>query len=366
MRKLLALLMTAAISVSMAACGGAAPASSAAPAPASSTPESKSEAPSSSEAASAAEGESLKGKMLGVVTPSADHGFTAESIKHAEMEVKAMAEKYGFDYKFMTAAESSEQSNAVETILGMNPDCIVLWPITGNELRSAAQAVQDAGVPLIIYDRLIEGFTPTCWIMGDNDKIGEESGTYFNNFFKDDLAKGKVSLLEFKGDSSTVPMQRSNGFQKTADPNFQIVQAFDTGWQRQTAMEQMENFLNTKTPEEIESIKGIFCHDDEPMLGIIDAIKNYNGSAKLDIRLLSGVGGRKENVTIFKDSGVEGLSLMTYTFSPAMIRDAVDKGVEVLQGKTLEDHYLLPTEMVDASNVDAYMQSEEYQTRYSI
>lgn len=368
MKKVLTLLLAAAMTFSLAACGGtpapAAPAEPAAPA---------SEAAPTSEAAPAAEapaapeaGSALKGKLLGVVMPSADHGFTAESIQHAEAEVKALATEHGFEYKFMTAAESSEQSNAVETVLGMNPDCILLWPITGNELRSSAQSVQEAGVPLIIYDRLIEEFTPTCWIMGDNDKIGEESGTYFNNFFKDDLAAGKVNILEFKGDNSTVPMQRSNGFKKTADPNFTVVQDFDTGWQRQTAMEQMENFLNTKSTEEIESIKGIFCHDDEPMLGIIDAIKNYSGTAKLDIRLLSGVGGRKENVTIFKDCGVEGLNLMTYKFSPDMIRQAVQKGVEVLEGKTLEDHYLLPTEMIDASNVDAYMASDAYKIRYSI
>lgn len=370
MKKVLTVLLAAAMTFSLAACGGTAPTSASsavAPEPAASTsaPAASSSTPVSSEPAPAAEG-SLKGKLLGVITPSADHGFTAESIQHAEAEVKALAAQYGFEYKFMTAAESSEQSNAVETVLGMNPDCIMLWPITGNELRSSAQAVQDANVPLIIYDRLIEGFTPTCWIMGDNDKIGEESGTYFNNFFKDDLAKGPVNILEFKGDNSTVPMQRSNGFKKTADPNFKVVQDFDTGWQRQTAMEQMENFLNTKSAEEIESIKGIFCHDDEPMLGIIDAIKNYSGSAKIDIRLLSGVGGRKENVTLFKDSGIPGLNLMTFTFSPDMIRQSVQKGVEVLEGKTLADHYLLPTEMVDASNVDAYIASDAYKIRYSI
>ena len=65
-------------------------------------------------------------KLLGVVTPAADHGFTAESIRHCEAEVKHLTEKYGFDYRFMTAAESGEQSNAVETILAMKPDAFVL------------------------------------------------------------------------------------------------------------------------------------------------------------------------------------------------------------------------------------------------
>ncbi|MFA7181287.1 MAG: substrate-binding domain-containing protein, partial [Bacteroidales bacterium] len=103
--------------------------------------------------ASGAKESADKKQLMGVVTPSADHGFTAESIQHCEAQVKALAAEHGFDYRFMTAAESGEQSNAVETILGMKPDVMILWPVTGDELRSAAQSVMEAGVPLIVYDR---------------------------------------------------------------------------------------------------------------------------------------------------------------------------------------------------------------------
>ena len=78
----------------------------------------------------------LKGKMMGVVTPAADHGFTAESIQHCGGGSKDACRKIWIWYKFMTAAESGEQSNAVETILGMNPDVMVLWPVTGDELEA--------------------------------------------------------------------------------------------------------------------------------------------------------------------------------------------------------------------------------------
>lgn len=325
-----------------------------------------SEAPADAAAAGSEEAGSLKGKRLGIITPNATHGFTAESIQHAEAEAKQLSEKYGFDYNFMTANEASEQSNNVDTILGMNPDCIVLWPITGDELRSSAQKVMDAGIPLIIYDRLIDNFTPTTWIMGDNETIGKDTGTYFNEYFATELAAGEVNILEFKGDSSTVPMQRSEGFMSTANENFNIVQAFDTGWQRQTSMEHMESFLNTRSKEEIESIQAIFTHDDEIVLGVMDAIKNYSGPATLNIRLISGVGGRRENVELFKDTGIEGIDLVTFTFSPSMVREAIVKGVEAMQGKTLEDHYILPTQMVDKDNVDEYMASEEYTVRYSL
>ncbi|WP_320127565.1 substrate-binding domain-containing protein [uncultured Sphaerochaeta sp.] len=307
-----------------------------------------------------------KKQLMGVVTPSADHGFTAESIQHCEAQVKALAAEHGFDYRFMTAAESGEQSNAVETILGMKPTVMILWPVTGDELRSAAQSVMEAGVPLIVYDRFIDGLTPTAEISGDNVAIGEGAGKYFNEYFKADLAKGKVNYLEFKGDSSTVPMERTNGFLSTASKNFNLVQSFVTNWSQQTAMEQMESFLNTKSPEEIESIKAIWTHDDEIVFGIVEALKNYHGSAKIDIRLINGVSAGKGFMDLFENSGLKGVDFMTYTFSPSMVRDAVDLGYKVMQGEKLEKSYKIPTEMIDKTNYKKYMQSDMYKTRYSL
>lgn len=370
MKKALSVVLASVMVLSMAACSGGQPAATEAAAP---TTEAATEAEAPADTAGNTETEApadaavdLSGKLIGVVTPAADHGFTAESIQHCEAEVKKLAEEYGFEYRFMTAAESGEQSNAVETILGMNPDAMVLWPVTGDELRSSAQSVQDAGVPLIIYDRLIEGFEPTSWIMGDNDAIGEGAGEYFSEYFKDELAAGQVGILEFKGDSSTVPMQRSNGFWKTANTNFNKIQEFSTDWSQQIAMEQMESFLNTKSVEEIESVQAIFTHDDEIVFGIVEALKNYRGPATINIKLISGVSAGEGFMDLYENSGLEGIDFMTYTFSPSMVRDAVNLGLDVLKGETLEASYLIPTEMIDKTNFKEYMESDIYKVRYSL
>lgn len=371
MKKVLAVVMASMMTMSLAACGGSQTAATTAAPAATTAAETTTAAPAATEkaaetTAAPAAATDLSGKMIGVVTPAADHGFTAESIQHCEAEVKLLAEKYGFKYKFMTAAESGEQSNAVETILGLSPDVMVLWPVTGDELRSAAQSVQDAGVPLIIYDRLIEGLEPTSWIMGDNDAIGEGAGEYFTEYFKEGLAAGEVGVLEFKGDSSTVPMQRSNGFWKTADKNFKKIQEFSTDWSQQIAMEQMESFLNTKSVEEIESVQAIFTHDDEIVFGIVEALKNYTGPAKINIKLISGVSGGEGFMNLYENSGLEGIEFMTFTFSPSMVRDAVGLTVEVLEGKTLNPSYLIPTEVIDKTNYKEYMGSDIYKIRYSL
>jgi len=305
-------------------------------------------------------------KLMGVVTPAADHGFTAESIRHCEAQVKKVCEENGYEYRFMTAGESGEQSNAIDTILAMKPDVFVLWPVTGDELRSAAQSIQEAGVPLIVYDRFIDGITPDAEISGDNTEIGLDCGRYFNKKFASELQKGMVGYLEFKGDSSTVPMERTNGFEKTASSNFVKKQSFVTNWSQQTSMEQMENYLNTKSVEEIESIQAIFTHDDEIVFGIVEALKNYHGNADINIRLINGVSAGEGFMNLFENSGLEGIDFMTYTFSPSMVRDAIDLGLKVLQGEPLEKNYKVPTKMIDKSNYKEYMESDLYKIRYSL
>lgn len=334
---------------------------------------SSSSAPTTSSGGTTSSAPAASDIRIGVVMPSATHGFTGESIQHAQAEIEKQAAERGFEYKFLTAEEASGQVTHIETLLTWDPQVIILWPIEGDALRSAAQSVLDAGVQLIIYDRLIENFTPTAEMMGDNETIGKLTGEYFNSFFSEAIAAGeKISYLEFMGDSSTVPKQRSDGFKSTIDPAFELAnEPFSTDWQRQKAMEQMENWLNTSTAAEVEALKAIFTHDDEVVLGVLDALKGYTGSAKLNVQLLSGVGGRKENIATFANPGVEGLKQVTYTFSPSMIRKAVQLGVaaaygEQYEGQAISGLILIPTEQVDESNMAEYEASETFKERYSI
>lgn len=362
MKKFLSVILAGTMAFALSACGGGS-----APSPAASPSESAGASAGASASATASAGASTGKKVLGIIMPNADHGFLGESIKHAEAGVKEMQSKYNADYKFLTSGEASEQNNQVDTLINEKVDAIVLWPHNGDELRSAAQKVVDAKIPLIIYDRLITGFTPTAEVMGDNNKIGEMAGTYFSKFFEADLKAGQVFYLEFKGDNSTVPQQRSDGFNKTKDKNLVAAQQFSTDWQRQKAMEQMETYLTTSKKEDIEKIKAVFTHDDEVALGILDAIQNYKGEAKLNIKLISGVSGMKDYLDTFKPIKEKyDISQVTYEFSPSMVRNAVEVGLQVLSGESKSGLILIPTAEIDNSSEEAYRNSDVYKVRYSL
>jgi len=132
-------------------------------------------------------------------------------------------------------------------------------------------------------------------------------------------------------------------------------------------MEQMETWLSSSSAADVEALKAVFTHDDEVVLGVLDAIENYDGSAKLDVKLVSGVGARKENLDTFKPWADKGVMQVTYAFSPAMVREAVELGADIVLGKENPSGLILiPTVEVDNSNEQEFRNNDIYVTRYSI
>ena len=304
-------------------------------------------------------------KTLAVIMPSADHGFLGESIKHAEHSTKLLAEAKGYNHVFLISDDVVEQANQIDTVVAQGADAVVLWPHNGDELKSAAQTIVDAGIPLIIYDRLISNFNETAELMGDNFTIGEDSGRYFNEYFQAALAKGKVNMLEFKGDNSSVPKQRSDGFWKTANPNFVRVNDYVTNWSKDTAQTQLETFLNSSTKEQVESIQAIFNHDADVAFGLLAALEGYDGDAKLNVKLVSAVSAPRELLAVYDHYKELGIDIVTFSFSPAMVVEAIQLGIDVLDGKKVSGMHLVPTEMVDNSNYKEFMKGPVYTLRYS-
>ena len=311
--------------------------------------------------------------LMGIVTPAGTHGFTGESIQHGEAEARALSAQYGFEYRYLTAFEDGEQNNAIDTLIALRPSVIVLWPLQGDAQRGAAQRIVDAGIPLIIYDRFIENFRGhVADISGDNVGIGEAMGRYFVNYFAN--TSGTINYLEFLGDTSTVPRERSDGFASTAGNRFNKIQSFVTNWSQEIAQQHMETYLSTASRAEIESLQAIYTDDDEEVMGIVSALRNYRGPARINIKLVSGVGGRRENMELFTNSGLQGVDFVTYTFSPSFIRDAIKLGADVMQGRSVNaplgprgvPFIKIPFDEIDKTSYQRYMATDFYRTRYSI
>lgn len=345
----------------------------------SSTPTESSSKDASTESASSdsSAGSTDQKFKIGVVTPSGDHGFTGESVAHAKSEAeRLMAENPNLDIVVKDGLEASDQIASIENLLaGGDMDLIMLWPMEGEALRSTAQTIIDAGVKLVVYDRLITDFQGlSAQIMGDNVGIGTMMGKYVTDYFAD---QPTVNYLRFVGDSSTVTSQRNEGFDATVSDKFvQLANTFVTDWSSETAQNQMEEWLNSKSVEEIESLNLIVTHDDEITDGLMNALESYAGPAKLDVKLITSVGGRKETLDKVEGTSLD-TKLATYYFSPSFIREAERLSVSILTGEKYtgatetDGIYLIPSFSIsNAGNADydfaGYRASDVFVERYSI
>ena len=315
---------------------------------------------------------------IGVVTPSGDHGFTGESVAHAKAEAeRLMADNANLDIQVKDGIDASAQIASIENLLaGGDLDLVMLWPMEGEALRSTAQSILDAGVKLVIYDRLITDFDGLeASIMGDNVGIGTAMGEYVTDFYADD---DKVNYLRFVGDSSTVTSQRSEGFDEVVDPGkfAQMANTFTTDWSSETAQNQMEDWLNAASADEVADLDLIVTHDDEITDGVMNALESYSAAGDLNLKLITSVGGRQQTLDKFEGTSLD-TQLATWYFSPSFIREAERLSASVLTGDEYtgateaDGIYLIPSFSIsNAGNsdedFDSYRSSEVFTERYSI
>lgn len=290
-------------------------------------------------------------KSIVVMTPNATHGFTGQSVSDAETGTKQLAEENNLKYKVVTSANANEQAAQIAEIVAEKPDIVVLWP-HDDTLKAPAQQLVDAEIPVIIYDRLLDGFNQISEVMGDNEEIGRQTGLYFNNYFKDQIADAsveKINYIEFLGDNSSVPRQRSDGFHETIDAKFNKLKEWSTDWQRSNGQKFMEEFMGTP---EFAELDAIFTHDAEVALGVLTALEGYTGEHK--VKLVSAVSEPKQLLDKIQYYADMNIDVVTYTFNPNMVVDSVKLAIDYLGGKEVPKLYLIPTEAVDKTNYDKF------------
>lgn len=76
----------------------------------------------------------------------------------------------------MSAGGTKEQIAQINYLLGQNIDVLVVIPHDTEMIAGAVKQAKDAGVPVIAYDRMIQGVTIDAFISFDNREVGRLFG----------------------------------------------------------------------------------------------------------------------------------------------------------------------------------------------
>lgn len=300
------------------------------------TKEAKESEPAASEPTT--EAADTKNGIIGVALPAADHGWMAGTIFYAQEKVKELGLVEGTGYKILTSENVNDQANDIDELISLGCTSIVLLP-HNDEVSVAAKKIMDAGINLVVFDRKVSG-DYTAYVAGNNPAIGTLGAKYIGNALG---GKGTVAVMSAPSVGS-VSIERTDAFKAEVErsyPDLKLIEVTAGGFTQEAGLTMATDML-VANPQ----IDAVFSIDDEPSLGILQAIKE---AGRTDIKYISGGGGAQ--AWYAKIQSEEGITCFTETYSPAMIGDAVSLAYDIQQGKEFQKDTILEPVTVDSSNV---------------
>lgn len=195
---------------------------------------------------------------------------------NTESMKSTFSEENGYELIFDDAQQKQEnQLTAIRNFIQQEVDYIVLAPVTETGWDTVLQEAKDAGIPVIIVDRMVDVSDDslyTAWV-GSNFKLeGQKAMAWLDAYLE---AKGRgdeeINLVDIQGTiGASAQIGRTEGFDEA-------VEAHDN-WT--TLAQQSGEFTQAKGQEVMESllkqydnINVVYCENDNEAFGAIEAIK---------------------------------------------------------------------------------------------
>ena len=321
-----------------------------------------------------------EGNHIYVLTASEDHGWTGSVATFAKEKVEEVNAEGTYSAELITAAGAGEQITIIEDILskGESDVAIVVQPLD-DTVQSAIMQIVGEGVPYVAFDRIITGLETTAVsnVKGDNTGIGAAAAAYFVSL---GLQPGD-KVYVYEGDTSSVTSLRDAGFvdyltgalaydgetiaedAKWSEEDLaSITYSGAMNWSRSDTKSSFESLLGDSSNTDI---KWFYCEDDELGMGILEAlagggIDDATKEAFLAGKpVITGCGGLGEFYNVLKGEAYADLvgelgGIMSVTYSPSMIKTAIQDMEDYLSGETVEQDHVIACEIVNSENVDNY------------
>ena len=263
-------------------------------------------------------------------------------------QIAMAAEKHPeFEVIFADAAQdNSKQIADIENFVQMGVDLIITSPNEATPLTNAVSAAYDAGIPVILLDRKIDGDKYTQFIGADNVDMGRIAGEYVADTLLPDGGK----VCEIKGlEGTSGGIDRDNGFREGIKKNdkIEIVAVNNADWLREKAITVAEEMLQTN--DEID----LFLALNDPMAeGAYIAAKNAGREGDI---LFVGFDGLPT-----PDGGIrsvmDGRLSMTQVY-PTGGAEAIESAYQLLvEGKELDKTLTLTSEIVTPDNAEELLE----------
>lgn len=242
--------------------------------------------------------------------------------------------------------DTATELNQVEDLITRDAEAIIMQPIDGEQSATAAERVNDAGIPLFL---LSTEFSPdaeaeyVAYIGVDDTEAGEIQAEYVN----EQLPQGGKIIYIVGTYGASWTDRRKEGFMKVKNDNIEIATELQANGDRGEAKRIMEDLLQKYAPGEIA---GVVAHNDEMAIGAASAIKEDGQQG--DYKFVIGVDGTEPGLEAIANGEMTATVLQR---SAEQGEKAVEVVNEYLEGAEVEERYDLPFTLITQENVNEFL-----------
>lgn len=264
-------------------------------------------------------------------------------------DIKRAAKEHGYDLIYTDAGgDTAKQIEDVKYICQQGVDYLIYAPREYEASAAALKIAKDAGVQVILIDRLVRGTVGEdyiTYITTDFFWEGKEAGKWLAN-----KLDGKANIIEIRGTiDSSAARDRRDGFMEVVNDNqdMNLIASQSANFSRSEAQIIMENILRSSTSK----IDAVFAHNDEMALGVLYSIKGAGFEPGEDIIVVSCDG--QSNAVKAIIAGELGCTVTCNPYYGDITFKILEK---IISGEEVKEKYILEDVVIDNRNAEEMLQ----------
>jgi D-xylose transport system substrate-binding protein len=246
-----------------------------------------------------------------------------------EARIAELGESSGIQYQVLYSnadQDAARQQSQAEAALTSGAEVIVLDPVDSSAAVSIVRAANAAGVPVIAYDRIINGGDLEYYVSFENETIGQLQGQALVDALEASGERGGILMVNGSPTDGNSALFKAGAHSSIDGAGFEVLAEYDTpDWSPDKAQEWVAGQITQFGDE----IVGVYAANDGTAGGAISAFR----AANVDIPIVTGQDAELAGIQRI----VAGDQYMTI-YKP-MIQQAelaAELAVALLNGETLE------------------------------
>ncbi len=191
----------------------------------------------------------------------------------------------GFELIFEDGQQKqSNQITAIRTFIQQEVDYIVLAPVTETGWDTVLQEAKDAGIPVIIVDRMVDVEDEslfTSWVGSDFELEGKKVTEWLNRYTKaNNISPEEINIVNIQGTlGASAQLGRTKALSDAAaEYGWNLLAEMTGDFTQAKGREVMEHLLT-----QYNNINVVYCENDHEALGAIEAIEAVGKTVGSDI-----------------------------------------------------------------------------------